>query len=72
MKAELIAELPGRVAFIEKNVDEAVVADETILVIECMKMEVPVGAPCAGRLVSIAVSVGDQVAEGQLLATIEH
>ena len=72
MKSKLIAELPGRIAFIEKNVDEIVLLEETVLVIESMKMEIPIGAPCAGRLVSIAVSVGDQVAEGQLLATIEH
>lgn len=72
MKTKLLAELPGRIAFIEKNVDEAVILEETVLVIESMKMEIPVGAPCAGRLVSIAVSVGDQIAEGQLLATIEH
>jgi biotin carboxyl carrier protein len=72
MKAKLIAELPGRIVFIEKNVDETVVLEETVLVIESMKMEIPIGAPCAGRLASIAVSVGDQVAEGQLLATIEH
>jgi biotin carboxyl carrier protein len=72
MKTKLHAELPGRIAFIEKNVDETVVLEETVLVVECMKMEIPIGAPCAGRLVSIAVSVGDQIAEGQLLATIEH
>jgi biotin carboxyl carrier protein len=72
MKTKLIAELPGRIAFIEKNVDETVALEDTVLVIECMKMDIPVGAPCAGRLVSIAVSVGDHVAEGQLLATIEN
>jgi acetyl-CoA carboxylase biotin carboxyl carrier protein len=72
MKSELIAEMPGRIVFIEKNIEEAVVLDETVLVIESMKMEIPIVASRAGRLVSIAVSVGDQVVEGQLLATIEH
>jgi acetyl-CoA carboxylase biotin carboxyl carrier protein len=44
---------------------------DTILLLESMKMEIPVVAPRAGRLSAILVAEGEQVAEGQVVATLE-
>ncbi len=66
------SEMPGSVFVVEKNVGDPVHADETLLIVESMKMEIPVVSPASGRVVRIAVVVGDQVAEGQLLVEIEH
>ena len=65
------SEITGRVWKIEAEIDRVLSAEETILIIESMKMEIPVAAPVAGRLVRIHVAEGDVVDEGQVLATIE-
>jgi biotin carboxyl carrier protein len=39
--------------------------------VECMKMEIPVAAEAAGRLVALHVKPGDSVSEDQILAVIE-
>lgn len=49
---------------------QLVEADGEILVIESMKMEIPVVAPQAGRLARLLVKEGDAVAEGQVLAEL--
>ena len=41
------------------------------MLLESMKMEIPVGAPAAGRLAEILVEEGEAVEEGQEVATIE-
>lgn len=45
--------------------------DETIMILESMKMEIPVDAPEAGVVTDISVSEGEAVAEGQLLAVLD-
>lgn len=42
-----------------------------ILVLESMKMEIPVEAPCAGRLAEVLVAEEDPVAEDQVVAVLE-
>ncbi len=44
---------------------------DTVVVIEAMKMEIPIVAPKNGTVVSIDVSVGDSVEAGQALATMD-
>lgn len=50
---------------------QEVAAGDPIVVLESMKMEIPVEAPVAGRVVQVVVSPEDQVAEGDLVAVIE-
>ena len=49
----------------------AVSEGDVILILESMKMEIPVEAPVAGTLVEICVVPEDQVAEDQVLAIVE-
>jgi len=67
---EVHAKMPGRVLRIHCSPGDHVEAGQPIIVLEAMKMEVAVNAPVAGSIASIEVSLGDQVANAQLLATI--
>ncbi len=71
MPIEVEAQIAGNVWKIEKTVGEEVAEEEVILVIESMKMEIPVEAPCSGRLSEIRVAEGDSIEEGTVLAVID-
>ena len=60
----------GKVFKLEKNVGDKVAKGDAVLVLEAMKMEIPVVAPQDGTVASINVSVGDTVDSGALLATL--
>ena len=71
MATEVEAQITGNVWKIEKAVGDAVAEGEAILILESMKMEIPVVAPCAGRIAEIRVREGDSIEEGAVLAVIE-
>jgi biotin carboxyl carrier protein len=71
MATEVEAQIAGNVWKIESQVGAEVAEEDVILILESMKMEIPVEAPCAGRLAEIRVSEGDSVEEGAILAVIE-
>ena len=52
------------------QVPTSVEAGDTVIIIEAMKMEIPVVAPEAGTIASIDVAVGDAVESGAVLATL--
>ncbi|MCM1125535.1 MAG: biotin/lipoyl-binding carrier protein [Lachnospiraceae bacterium] len=60
----------GKVFKVEASVGQAVKAGDTVVILEAMKMEIPVVAPQDGTVASIDVSVGDPVEAGALLATL--
>lgn len=60
----------GKVFKIEANVGQSVQAGDTVVIIEAMKMEIPVVAPEAGTVASIDVAVGDAIEAGAVLATL--
>lgn len=60
----------GKVFKIESSVGAAVKAGDPVVIIEAMKMEIPVVAPKDGTVASIDCAVGDACAAGQLLATL--
>lgn len=60
----------GKVFKIEANVGQAVKRGDAVVIIEAMKMEIPVVAPQDGTVASIDVAVGDAVEAGALLATL--
>jgi biotin carboxyl carrier protein len=63
-------EIAGKVVRIEARAGTRVALDDTLLLIECMKMEIPVAAPEGGVVEALLVGEGDQVAEGQHVATV--
>jgi biotin carboxyl carrier protein len=71
MPTAVEAQITGNVWKIEKVVGDSVAPEEVILILESMKMEIPVEAPCAGRLAEIRVREGENVEEGAVLAVIE-
>lgn len=60
----------GKVFKLEKKVGDAVKKGEPVVVIEAMKMEIPVVAPQDGTVASVDVAVGDAVEAGAVLATL--
>ncbi|MBR4719202.1 MAG: acetyl-CoA carboxylase biotin carboxyl carrier protein subunit [Lachnospiraceae bacterium] len=60
----------GKIFKIETSVGQAVKKGDAVIILEAMKMEIPVVAPSDGTIVSIDVSVGDSVEAGACLATM--
>ena len=60
----------GKVFKIEAKVGQAVKKGDAVVILEAMKMEIPVVAPQDGTIASINVGVGDPVEAGALLATM--
>ena len=60
----------GTVWKIERQNGDTVVKGETILIIESVKMEIPIDAPVAGILQDLLVAEGESVSEGQVLAIV--
>ena len=67
----ITAPMVGKILKVEKNIGGRVDEDEVVLVMEAMKMEIPVVAPTTGVLKAIKVSAGEAVEADQLLAEIE-
>jgi len=55
---------------IEASVGQSVKTGDTVVILEAMKMEIPVVAPQDGTVASIDVAVGDPVEAGAVLATM--
>ena len=68
---QIKAELAGNVWKVLSKAGQDVAADETLLILESMKMEIPVTAPRAGKVTRLHVKEGDTVQEGQLLVEID-
>jgi len=66
----LTAPMPGMVVRFEKKVGDAVKKGDTIMILEAMKMENALVAPCDGNLNAVNFSVGDSVVKGATLAVI--
>ena len=60
----------GKIFKIEASVGQAVKKGDTVVILEAMKMEIPVVAPSDGTIASIDVTVGDSVEAGACLATM--
>jgi len=67
----LKAEVAGKVWKIETQPGQQVAKDAAVMILECMKMEIPVEAPAPGRVTEILVHEGDTVTEGQELAVMD-
>ena len=67
---EVSASVPGKVFKIPASVGDQLKAGDPVIILESMKMEIPVVAPQDGTVASINVGTGEQVESGTLLATM--
>jgi len=71
MADEIRAEMVANVWKVVKATGDAIEEGDTLVILESMKMEIPVVAESDGTLREIAVNEGDVVQEGDLIAVIE-
>ena len=70
-RVEIRSEITGSVWKIVAKPGDAVGEDDPLIVLESMKMEIPVLAEAVGTVVEILVQENDSVAEGQVVAVID-
>jgi len=70
--APLKSEISGTVWKIEGAVGIEVETDDVLIILESMKMEIPILAPRKGRIVEFRVGEGDSVAEDQVVLLFEQ
>lgn len=68
---DIKTEITGNVWKIVADPGQSLDEDEPVLILESMKMEIPVAAPEAGRVVEILVEEGVTVSEGTVVARLE-
>ena len=71
MATEVKAELVGNVWKVEAKPGDQVEEDDVLVILESMKMEIPVVAPVGGTVREILVKEQEVVREGQVIAVIE-
>lgn len=70
-RIEVRAEVTGKVWKVLAPVGTAVAADDPIVIVESMKMEIPVSHERAGTVAELLVQEGDPVEDGQVVGVIE-
>ncbi len=71
MAINVEAPMVGKILRVEKKVGDQVEEDEVVVVMEAMKMEIPVVAPASGVLKELKATPGQAVEAEQVLAVIE-
>jgi len=66
VRAEMVASVHSLVA----NVGDSLVPGDVIVILESMKMEIPVVVEQAGTVTEIAVTAGDAIREGDVIAVL--
>ncbi len=70
-RKEVKSDVTGRVWQIEVKVGDRVAAEDVLIILESMKMEIPVLAPVAGIVAELRVEPEQSVVEGSIVAAIE-
>ena len=70
-RIEIKSEITGTVWEIKSRPGDKVDSGDTLLIVESMKMEIPVITEDAGTVVKILVKKKDPVAEGQVVAVLD-
>jgi acetyl-CoA carboxylase biotin carboxyl carrier protein len=68
---KVVSEVAGTVWKIETKVGDAVAEGQPLLILESMKMEIPVEAPHSGTVAEIRVNEGDPVEEEMVLVVLD-
>jgi biotin carboxyl carrier protein len=69
-QTRLQSDVTGTVWKVEVRVGDAVAAEQSLVILESMKMEIPVTAPHAGTVLELLVGEGEAVEEGQDVVVI--
>jgi acetyl/propionyl-CoA carboxylase alpha subunit len=67
----LCAPMPGKIIALKVVEGDRVEAGQTLLVMEAMKMEHAITAPCAARVAQLPFALGDQVSEAAILVRLD-
>ena len=71
MKVRVTSEIAGQVWKVVASVGDALAENDIIIILESMKMEIPVLSPRAGKLTALHVSEEDMISEDQTVAELE-
>ena len=71
MAIDVCAHITGTVWKVEVEVGDRVEAEQVLVILESMKMEMPVEAPEAGTVSAILVKAGASVEEGEVLLKLD-
>ena len=71
MAIEIQSKITGKVWKIEVSIGDQLAQDDPIIILESMKMEIPIDAPADGKVVEILVAEEDVVNEGDVVAIFE-
>lgn len=71
MLFEIRSTMPGRIVQLSKKAGDKVLEGEEVLVMEAMKMEMPIFAPADGVIAAIKVGEGQAVAKDEILVIVE-
>ena len=67
----ITAPMVGKILKVEKNVGDHVEEDDVVIVMEAMKMEIPIIAPASGTVKNLKVAPGQAVEADQVLGEID-
>jgi len=70
MATEIESEVTGNVWKVEVNVGDRVAAGDVLIILESMKMEIPIEAPVDGTVSELRVRKEDAVQEGQVVVVL--
>jgi acetyl-CoA carboxylase biotin carboxyl carrier protein len=70
MPTEINAHITGTVWKIEKRMGDRVAEGDSVVILESMKMEMPVESPVAGQVIEVRCSEGQAVEEGAVLVVV--
>ena len=71
MATPITAPMVGKILKVEKNVGDHVEEDDVVIVMEAMKMEIPIIAPASGTVKDLKVAPGQAVEADQVLGEID-
>ena len=70
-KHQVTSQIAGTIWKITTSVGSQVAEEDTVVIMESMKMEMPVEAGCNGSVAEIRIKEGDSVQEGNVLVVID-
>jgi len=68
--SDVVSPMVGKIFKVEVSEGQAVEEDDVVVVLESMKMEMPVEAEVSGSVQEVKVKVGDTVQEGDVLVVL--